>query len=210
MSFLRKIFSPIIWGNLLLMSVLMVALIVGAWFGMAAYTRHGQSVDVPNVKSMLLGDAEYALYAVGLKATVVDSAYDRSCPPGSVLEQIPISGSKVKEGREIFLTLNRGQMPTLVIPDIADNSSLREAEAKLKSMGFKLGPVEYASGEKDWVLAVKCRGKRINAGEQIPMDVPVVLVVGNDASEFDTIDDDYSEDSMESESSITIDNLLNE
>ena len=68
------------------------------------------------------------------------------------------------------------------MPDIADNSSLREAQAKLKAMGFKLGPVEYIPGDKDWVYAVKCRGRFVYSGEQVPTDVPLILQVGNTSS----------------------------
>ena len=75
-----------------------------------------------------------------------------------------------------------GNSPTRVLPDVADNCSLREAQAKLKAMGFKLGPVEYIPGDKDWVYAVKCRGRFVYSGEQVPTDVPLILQVGKDKS----------------------------
>ena len=118
-----------------------------------------------------------------------------------MLEQTPVKGSHVKEGREIYLIINSTQTPTLTMPDIADNCSLREAEAKLKALGFKLGPNEYIEGDKDWVLGVKCRGRNVAAGERIPIDAPVSLVVGNsdidgsmDEDGFDEWDDSDSLD----------------
>ena len=76
-----------------------------------------------------------------------------------------------------------------MMPDIADNCSLREAEARLKALGFKLAPNEYIEGDKDWVLGVKCRGQNVAAGERVPIDAPVTLVVGN--SEIDgSMDED--------------------
>ncbi len=37
-------------------------------------------------------------------------------------------------------------MPLSVIPDVADNSSLRQAQAKLLSAGFKLNEVQLVNG----------------------------------------------------------------
>jgi hypothetical protein len=68
---------------------------------------------------------------------------------------------------------------------VADNSSLREAQAKLTSMGFKLGPVEYIPGDRDWVYGVKSRGRNVYPGERVPVDVPLILQVGNSAADED-------------------------
>lgn len=180
-DFFKKLFSPVIWVNLLLMGLVSVGLVIGLWYFLEDYTHHGESVEVPNVKGMPFHDAEYALKRAGLVAVVTDSSYNRTLPAGTILEQLPVNGKQVKSGREIHLTINTTKTPTLTVPDIADNCSLREAEAKLKAQGFKLGPVEYVPGDKDWVLGVKCRGRHVVAGEQIPIDAPLVLVVGNSA-----------------------------
>ncbi len=196
-GFFQKLFSPIIWVNLLCMGLFVVAVAVGLWIAMATYTHHGQSVDVPNVKTMLLSDAKYALSLSGLEGVVSDSSYNRALPAGCVLEQTPSNGRRVKTGREIYLTVNMGQTPTLVVPDIADNSSLREAEAKLKALGFKLGPIEYVEGDKDWVMGVKCKGARVSAGDLVPIDAPITLMVGNNVVEFEEAGDDYQDASSE-------------
>ncbi|MDO5488740.1 MAG: PASTA domain-containing protein [Bacteroidaceae bacterium] len=182
-EFRKKIFSPLIWGNFLAMGLVAMGLVIGLWYFMKDYTHHGESIEVPNVKGMPFHDAEYALQRAGLIAVVADSSYNRTLPAGTILEQLPVSGKLVKSGREIQLTINTSETPTLTVPDIADNCSLREAEAKLKAQGFKIGPVEYIPGDKDWVLGVKCRGRHVMAGERIPIDAPLVLVVGNTAVE---------------------------
>lgn len=199
-EFTGKIFSSMVFWNLAAMVLFVVAVLIGLWYWMALYTRHGESVDVPNVEGMLLNDAEYALGRVGLEAEVIDSSYNRSLPAGTVLDQLPRSGSKVKAGREICLTVNARQTPTLSLPDIADNCSLREAEAKLKALGFKLGPVEYVPGDKDWVIGVKCNGRQIGAGERVPIDVPVVLMVG-DSEVGETSDDEWEDGEIVTEDS---------
>ena len=180
----KKLFGPVVYWNLIAMVLFGVALCIGLWVWMLQYTMHGESVEVPEVKGMMLGDAEYALEKLDLVTVVIDSNYVREQPAGIVLEQTPGAGSRVKSGREIYLTINRKQTPTNTIPDIAGNCSRREAEARLRALGFKIGPMEFVPGDPDWVIALKVNGREVYAGERVPCDASVVLVVGNsDADE---------------------------
>lgn len=189
MGFMKKLFAPVVWGNMLAMLLVVVLAIVGAWYFLSAYTHHGESIGVPNVVGHQESDARYLLESRGLRAIVVDSAYNKQKPAGCILEQTPSAGRKVKSGREIYLTINTERQPTMPLPDIADNSSLREAQAKLTAMGFKMGPVEYVAGDRDWVYGVKSRGRNVYAGERIPVDVPLVLQVGKDSGYEDVLGD---------------------
>ena len=109
--------------------------------------------------------------------------------------QQPKGGSKVKSGREIYLTINSRESPTVGMPDIADNCSMREAQDRLRSLGFRIGPVELVSGDKDWVYGVKCQGRTVMTGERVPTDAVVTLIVGNGVQEEDWFDYD-DEDSL--------------
>ena len=189
----KKLFGPVVWGNLLAMVIVGVALFVGMCMWMSHYTMHGEGVDVPDVKGMTLGDATYALERLELVTVVVDSAYVREQPAGIVLEQKPGSGSRVKSGREIYLTINQRQTPTNTIPDIAGNCSRREAEARLRALGFKIGPMEFVSGDPDWVVALKVGGREVYSGERVPCDVPVVLVVGRSDMGDDMVDEELTD-----------------
>lgn len=178
-EFKQKMLSPVLWGNLLLMALVTVLLCIGVWIGLGKYTHHGEEIIVPDVEGKLIGDAEYTLEMLGLQAIVVDSTYDHSKPSGAIMVQLPKAGSKVKSGREIYLTINSKESPTAAFPDIADNCSLREAQDRLRQLGFRLGPVEYKEGDKDWVYGVKCKGRNVLAGERVPTDAVITLIVGN-------------------------------
>ena len=192
-DFGRKLFGSVVYWNLIAMVLVCVALCIGLWGWMVHYTMHGECVDVPEVRWMTIGDAEYALEEAELVSVVVDSAYVREQPAGVVLEQKPAPGSRVKSGREIYLTINRKQTPTNTIPDIAGNCSRREAEARLRALGFKIGPMEFVPGDPDWVIALKVNGREVYTGERVPCDAPVVLVIGN--SELGDEEDDEFGDS---------------
>ena len=185
MDFKKKMTSPIVWGNLLAMLIVAILTCIGIWKGMEFYTHHGESIEVPQLVGLQESDAYYKLNQLELHGVVVDSAYNKNLPAGAILEQVPTAGRKVKSGREIFLTINTERRPTTALPDIADNSSLREAQAKLTAIGFKLGPVEYVAGDRDWVYGVKSRDRNVYAGEQVPLDVPLVLQVGQGFSDLE-------------------------
>ena len=111
-------------------------------------------------------------------------------PAGAVLEQKPSSGAKVKTGRTVYLTINTAEMPRVAIPDIIDNSSYRQAEARLRALGFKLTAPEIISGEKDWVYAVKYMEKELTNGEKIPRESVLTLIIGNDEIKADSLNTD--------------------
>ena len=58
----------------------------------------------------------------------------------------------------VYLTINALDIPLQEVPDVADNSSVRQAEARLLAAGFRLTNNDSIPGEKDWVYAVKYRG----------------------------------------------------
>ncbi len=195
MEILKKSSSRLLWGNLAAMLLVVILVCIGVWRGMAVYTHHGEGIEVPDLVGRMSGDVRYQLDRLGLVAVVVDSAYNKQRPAGCILEQLPAAGARVKSGREIYLTVNTSHTPTMAIPDIADNSSLREAEARLKAMGFRLGPVEYVAGDRDWVYGVKCHGRNVYAGDRVPVDALLVLQVGNSAGDDDDFgDEDEGED----------------
>lgn len=203
-EFKEKMLSPILWGNLLVMALVAVALAIGAWIWLGKYTHHGEEIIVPDVEGKLIGDAEYTLEMLDLKAIVVDSTYDHSKPSGAIMVQLPKAGSKVKSGREIYLTINSKESPTVSLPDIADNCSLREAQDRLRQLGFRLGPIEYKEGDKDWVYGVKCKGRTVMAGERVPTDAVITLIVGNGTGDEEELFD-YDDEEDEGEEATTSD-----
>ena len=169
----------IILLNVLAIVVIGTILVLVTFSWIKSYTRHGQYISVPDVSGMFEEEAGQALAAVGLKYEVLDYKYDRMTVEGGVIEQKPKSGSYVKDGRTIYLTLNSGREPLRAVPDVADNSSLRAAESRLNAAGFKLGRTVYVDGDLDWVYEIRYQGEKIEAGTQIPEGSTLTIVAGN-------------------------------
>jgi hypothetical protein len=167
------------WLNLIAMMAVVILLLFGVLKWLDVYTRHGEAVVVPDVKGMTVGEAEMLLRNHGLVCVVSDSNYVKNKPAGSILELNPSAGQKVKEGRTIYLTINTLDVPLRLVPDVADNSSVRQAQAKILAAGFKLSENELISGEKDWVYGVKYKGHQLNMGDKVPVGATLTLLVGD-------------------------------
>lgn len=175
----KKIFAPWLWGNLIAMVALAIALFLGAMFCVQWYTHHGEVVVVPNLHGMNYAEAEAKLDDLGLNIEVVDTGYVKTLPADAVLDQDLPAGREVKPGRTLHVVINSAHPRAITLPDIADNCSLREAEAKLKAIGFQLDSVERINGDLDWVYAIKVNGRNMPAGTRIFVDQKLTLVVGN-------------------------------
>lgn len=178
-DFIKKLMSRYLVGNLLAMALVVAVACGGVKYGIDRYTHHGEEIAIPDVKHKLYGDAEYLLTQAGLQVQVTDTGYVRSLPPGCILEQNPAAGEKVKSGHIIYVIVNASHTPTITVPDIVDNSSLREAMAKLSAMGFKLTQPEYVPGEKDWVYGLRAGMRHVATGDKVSVNDALTILVGN-------------------------------
>ena len=211
-EFINKFKSKYLWGNLAAMALVVVLLVVGIKLGIDLYTHHGEAIAVPNIKHKDVKDAERILNDVGLEMVVSDTGYVKTLPPDCILEQSLAVGEKVKSGHVIYVTINSDHSPMITIPDVIDNSSLREAMAKLSAMGFKLGSPQYIPGEEDWVYGILVKGRHVVAGDKVSIDDVLVIQVGNgmrDASDSVYMVEPTGNDDefMESEESSDQDNF---
>ncbi len=172
--------NKMFWLNIIWMFVFVVTVIFIALKGINIYTRHGESINVPNVQGMTVEKAMQALKLSHLDAAVIDSCYVPNTSSGIVVDQQPLAGSKVKQGRQIYLTICTNNTPMHTIPDVIDNCSLREAQAKMLAAGFKLTENDYISGEKDWVYGVRYNGHNLASETKVPIGATLTLVVGSD------------------------------
>lgn len=182
-QFIKKLLSRTIVGNCLGMVALSAVLLVAVLILMSHYTNHGEEVEVPNVCGLPEDVALKKLKALGLKGEVTDTGYVYRAAAFAVLEQGIHPGDKVKVGRIVKLTINADGPRKIALPDVAENCSRREAEVKLKALGFKLGAVEYVKGDAEWVVGIKVGGRPAKAGDRVSVNTPIVLVVGDGATD---------------------------
>lgn len=195
-EFFSKFKSRYLWGNLAAMVAVVFVVCLGVKYGLDIYTHHGEVVSIPNVRHKTFSDAEYLLKQSGLQVVVSDTGYVPGIKPNCILEQSPAPGERVKTGHVIYLTVNTSHTPTITVPDVIDNCSLREAMAKLSAMGFKLTQPAFVDGEKDWVYGLRVKGRHVVAGEKVSVNDYITIEVGSGQRDAD-MDINYTDAPIE-------------
>ena len=178
-EFLGKLKSKYLWLNIAAMAIVVVAACVAVMIALNSYTHHGEAIPIPDVRHKTFADAQHILTDAGLTVVVSDTGYVKNLAPDCILEQSPAAGMRVKAGRIVYLIVNAPESPSITLPDIIDNSSLREAMAKLTAMGFRLTQPSFVPGERDWVYGVVAGGRHLQAGDKVSVDTPVTIEAGN-------------------------------
>lgn len=200
-EFISKFKSKYLWFNLAAIFGVVALLGFSLKVGLDIYTRHGEAIPVPNLIHKNINDAQHILDNLGLRIEVSDTGYVRTLPPDCILEQTPPPGETVKNGHVIYVIINSPRKPKLTIPDVIDNSSLREAMAKLSAMGFRLGQPQFVPGEQDWVYGITVNGHSVTAGDKVSVDDVLVIQVGNGqrdaADSVDFVDPEQGDDGLD-------------
>ncbi|MBQ2435088.1 MAG: PASTA domain-containing protein [Bacteroidaceae bacterium] len=174
--------------NLTAMAAVVAAAVFITFRWIDNYTEHGIAIIVPDITGLQEEEAINKLAQHRLMGITDDYAYIKGVPVGAIINQRPAANAKVKRGRKIYLTVSSGNQPMITVPDIADNSSLRQAESRLRAAGFKLAPHDTIDGELDWVYSVRYNGRELQGEEKIPEGSELTLVIGGGSKvEADTL-----------------------
>src|SRR5690606_24883294 len=90
-------------------------------FGLRTYTRHNESVVVPNLRGISVDEAIKKLQAEGFEYDL-DSVYQVDAKPGLVIEQDPDPETKVKKNRTLYLTIITRVAPEVAFPDLVEKT----------------------------------------------------------------------------------------
>ncbi len=188
MSLIKFVFSRHFWKHLMYMAILSVFLVFFTMMALGSYTRHGESITVPELENLTLKQVDKQLTSKGLRYAIIDSSYSKEKLPGAILDQNPKGGAKVKENRRIYLTINAITPPSVKIPKII-NSSRRNAHELLKSIGLDVGQESYIPDmARDAVLDIKLNGSSVAEGTGVPKGTKIDLILGSGTSAINRID----------------------
>ncbi|MCL2727999.1 MAG: PASTA domain-containing protein [Bacteroidales bacterium] len=162
---------------LLIIGILaVVVLFTQSW--LKHFTRHGQSLTVPDFTGMTVEQTQRAAVAHSLKIELLDSLFIPNKPRGTVFRQIPQAGEKVKKNRRILITIN-SILPRQVNAPSLVGFTLRQAKAELVSQNFQLGTLSYQNDfATNTVLEQRYRGAPLHPGTPIDAHSVIDLVLG--------------------------------
>jgi beta-lactam-binding protein with PASTA domain len=144
-------------------------------------TNHGDFETVPDLKGKSISVAQVELNDNNLVMKIQDSAnYNPDYPKFSVIEQEPLAGTKVKEDRKIYITLNPSGYRKMNNPAGLIDQTYRQVKPTLEALGFKGGERTYVDNiGKDMVLKLTHKGKTLNANDKLARTSVIDLVLGN-------------------------------
>jgi len=141
-EFLHFLFSKLFLKSLLKVLGIFLAIVLLIFTWLRIYTRHSQGISVPDFFGMTIEQVDKITKDKKLRSMVVDSVYITSAKKGSILDQNPPPGFKVKKNRTIFLTINAFNPEKVMVPNVT-GTSLREAKAVLEMRGLVVGRILY-------------------------------------------------------------------
>lgn len=150
----------------------------GIFILLSFYTRHGDYLTVPVFRGLTYEDVSGGPEFKDFQFIIMDSVYDPEKPKGTIIYQDPYPGSKVKEGRKIYLTIVSLIPEKTSMPELK-NLTLRQASGTLESLGLKVGSITYVPAfDEDAVQQQKFDGNVIEAGTKLDKGSIIDLVVG--------------------------------
>jgi len=134
------------------------------------FLRH--SVDVPQMVGSTVDTARAALDQAGLLLVVAEDRDDTAAPPGQVLSQRPLPGSKLRSGESVNVVIARA--PTVVkVPGVV-GLPLGEARTRLEKAHLTVSSVveqPHPTLGVGMVIAQTLDGAEVRAGTGVELKV---------------------------------------
>jgi beta-lactam-binding protein with PASTA domain len=185
MSLRKFLTSSTFFKNLFFALVIVILFLVVFVKFLDFSTNHGEEIKVPDLSKMKLEIAEEKLDEDGLEVFLLDTVeFKPEFPPYTIVEQDPIAGSKVKDGRKIYVKLNAGGYAMVTFPDLK-NKTFRQATNALRALGLVEGELKYVPDlAKDIVLEVSYNGRTVKAGDKLMKNSKIDFVLGDGKDMF--------------------------
>ena len=180
MSLRNYLTSRVFFAQMLLALGIFAALAYLFFHWITYTTHHGQEITVPDLSKLSAEQAEEKLNAIDLDYTILDTVDFRpEFPKLTVVEQEPKAGSKVKEGRKIYIKINASTYTMVSVPDLVEKT-YRQAVPTLEAVGLLEGTITYKPYlGKDMVLEMRMNGKKLKAGDKVLKSSKIDLVLGD-------------------------------
>ncbi len=181
-KYLRKNRRRVSLIAIALVVLAVLALVSVAYLGvLVARSFSGGSlkvVEVPKLVGLDLQTAEKKLEEVGLRLRIKDSAYSDEIEAGKIINQSPLAGLKVREGKIVQVIKSLGK-PKVIIPDVV-GVDFAKAQSLLTKARLRVGKVIKVfrkDVERGMVIY-----QNPEAGQVFPNPVKVDLVVADSPS----------------------------
>ena len=184
---LRKYLTSRAFFTQVFLAALIIALLGYLFMHWLTFTTdHGNEITVPDLSKLTEEQVEEKLDQLDLSYVLLDSVdYRNNYPKYSVVQQDPLPGAKVKEGRKVYIKINSSGFSSIRIPDLIEKT-YREAVPTLKALGLEEGTITYIPNlGKDMVLEMRYKGRNIKPGDRVLKSSKIDLVLGDGKASYE-------------------------
>jgi serine/threonine-protein kinase len=161
---------------LLLAAGMILVAILSAWVAFTFLT-HGGEVSVPDLEGVELRAALELTGRDQLGLMVKGTGYDLGTPPGHIISQDPLPGTRIKANRIVYVVVSQGT-PSVFIPNLT-GLTLRRAELQLAQAGLTLGKSGHTHDEEAPTGSVITQSPA--AGHFVPRNSSINLLLSDGA-----------------------------
>lgn len=141
------------------------------------YTRHDKVYTMPDFVGQDFQQVKHD-HSTDFNFILIDSVYPKGQRPGSIYQQDPLPGSKIKKGRNVYAIIVAVTPEKTIMPNLK-GISLREAIGRLESSGLDIDYLEYASySYKNNIIEQFYQGQPITTGTELVKGSKIMLRVG--------------------------------
>ncbi len=163
--------------NLLIILLLFGAFLWSTFRLLDKYTRHNKVYTMPDFVGQDFKQVKHD-HSKDFNFILIDSVYPKGQRPGSIFQQDPLPGSKIKKGRNVYAIIVAVTPEKTIMPNLK-GISLREALGRLESSGLDVDYLEYASySYKNNVIEQCYQGQPITTGTELVKGSKIMLRVG--------------------------------
>jgi len=185
MDFFRFLFSRFFLKQLLIAVIVTAAIIWGALIFLGRYTGHDKYIPVPDLRGKLIEEVIQNPFYADFRFTVLDSVFDPELPPGTILYQDPWFDMRVKENRQIYVTISSATPDKVSMPDLK-YLTLRQATSMLESYGLKAGNLFYTPAfDADAIQQQLYNDQPVEPGTSIYKGSKIDLVIGTGGGTYE-------------------------
>ncbi len=176
-----------LFKHLFLMLVVSAAILIGVYFFLKHYSRHGQEFAVPEIVGQNISDLSSFPQSSQLEYIVIDSVFVPNSEGGVVLTQDPIAHEKVKAGRKVYITISAYSPEKIPVPDVLD-MTVRRAISELEGVGLQGGKLTFVESDfKNAVLEQHYKGREVTEKTMVEKGSFIDLTVGKGEVQEDAV-----------------------
>jgi len=177
-KFLNFLKSKLFLINFGIAILLFIVIFVILNIFLKTYTKHGDSVSVPDLIGMKTEEAIALIEENDFDYVIVDTVFDDKYEKGTVVEQNPEAESLVKEGRKIYLKVNSNQDEMISMPQLT-GFTLRQVTSMMETYGLVIGNLRYVPDiAVNVVIKQLYEGNEIEPGAKIKKGSSIDLILG--------------------------------